>query len=144
MTPKSIYRQRTDRIKHHSISPVHSVHLADIIKTHLCDKAHNTWYTSKTQPFGDCWHYSDVIYVAACGQCWLGVSCTYLLLISTIEDGPKKRGHYIWRLTSSASVFKMPELIFMMFGKQCHFIMITPVIPNLSNLSYKVAPPGKD
>jgi len=30
MTPQSIYRLVTDRIKHHSISPVHSVHLADI------------------------------------------------------------------------------------------------------------------
>jgi len=31
MTPQSIYRLRTDRIKHHSISPaIHSVHLADI------------------------------------------------------------------------------------------------------------------
>jgi len=31
MTPQSIYRLVTDRIKHNSISPVHSVHLADII-----------------------------------------------------------------------------------------------------------------
>jgi len=31
MTPQSIYRLRTDRIKHHSISPtIHSVHFADI------------------------------------------------------------------------------------------------------------------
>jgi len=31
MTPQSIYRLVTDRIKHHSISPIHSVHLADIM-----------------------------------------------------------------------------------------------------------------
>jgi len=37
MMPQSIYRLRTDRIKHHSVSPaVHYVHLADIIRICVC------------------------------------------------------------------------------------------------------------
>jgi len=41
-----------------------------------------------------------------------------------IQGGPKKWGHYVWRLTSAAYVIKMLEIISMIFGTLlCCFVL---------------------
>jgi len=47
-----------------------------------------------------------------------------------VQGGPKKWGHYVWRLTSSAYVFKTLELISMIFDTLLlRFLLIISVDP---------------
>jgi len=56
--------------------------------------------------------------------CWLHFTQSLQL-----QGGPKKWGHYVWRLRSlHAHIFKMPEQISVIFGLlQCRYILNTSV-----------------
>jgi len=58
--------------------------------------------------------------------------------------GQKSIRTLLWRLTSSAYIFKMPEPISMIFGTlQYRFIRNTAIDSVFLKSSYKVVPPGK-